>query len=65
MKFCIVQSNSVNTDSELKRGRGGRISGLSVLSGVNVKGFLSPGAKQTVRIKRVSVKRGLSVLLIS
>ena len=28
----------------------------------NVRGFLSPGTTQTVRITRVSVKRGLTVL---
>ena len=51
-----MQSNPVNTDTEGAI-ESVRINGVSVLTGRNLEkyeGFLSPGTKQPVRIKRVS-----------
>ena len=61
-----IHSNPVTWNTDIEGGRGGggcvesfRINGVSVLSGLNleknVKGFLSPGTKQTVRNNEVSV----------
>ena len=53
-----VQSNPVNMDTEGAIESVRSVNGVSVLTGLNLekcKGFLSPGAKQTVRNNEVSV----------
>ena len=52
----LILSNPLDTDSEGAI-KSVRINGVSVLSGFrkNVRGFLFPGAKQTVRNNEVSV----------
>ena len=60
-----IHSNPVTWNTDTEGGRGGgdiesvRFNGVSVLSGLNleknVRGFLSPGTKQTVRNNEVSV----------
>ena len=65
-----IRSNPVKCNTDTERGEGGIES--VILTGCpyqvwikfreHVRGFLSPGTTQTVRITQVSVKRGLTVL---